>query len=261
MTLSLWRNNNLHRWCQWCTECPMMHLEWQHLWWVSTTMMHQFYWFQLRNIRMTSLRFEAESLDSACSAIKPKMISFGGDALEILYRIFLPGISPKLWSRTTHWHGAHFICLKYQFRYKCALQKKVPAFYRSIYTALEFIGRFPISFFSWHQSSAGRFSKPRTLLFEDAQVEALHELGDQNPQRSDSVIKGGVFASSGALTLVRSNLTVPWESLMLYVSTPVDSQKTTDTIYGDKWIKFPSYTYLQPWFLGFAGVISLPYNN
>ena len=45
---------------------------------------------------MTSLRFEAESLDSACSAIKLKMISFGGDALEILYRIFLPGGSPKL---------------------------------------------------------------------------------------------------------------------------------------------------------------------
>eukprot|EP00434_Breviolum_minutum_P046568 symbB.v1.2.042228.t1/scaffold9510.1/size3035/1 len=47
-----------------------------------------------------------------------------------------------------------------------------------------------------------------TLLFEDAQVEALHELLDQNPQRSDSSIKGGVFSSSGALTLVRSNLTV-----------------------------------------------------
>ena len=29
-----------------------------------------------------------------------------------------------------------------------------------------------------------------------------------------------------------------------------------------KWMKIPSYTYLQPWFfIGFVGVISLPYYN
>ena len=48
--------------------------------------------------------------------------------------------------------------------------------------------------------------QPRTLLFEDAQVEALHE--PHNPLHDS--IKGGVFSSSGALTFVRSNLTVTW---------------------------------------------------
>lgn len=109
------------------------------IWWVSTTMMHQFYWFQLRNIRMASLRFEAENLDSACSAIKLKRISFGGDALEdtILYRIFLPGdIAQTLIKRTTHWHGAHFITWNINLDINVLFKKSASLL--QVCTALEF---------------------------------------------------------------------------------------------------------------------------
>ena len=61
------------------------------------------------------------------------------------------------------------------------------------------------SFQSVHSGTTCR-PQPRTLLFEDAQVEAMHE--PHNPLHDS--IKGGVFSSSGALTFVRSNLTVTW---------------------------------------------------
>ena len=151
-----------------------------------------------------------------------------------------------------------FYNLKYQFRYKCALQKKCSL----LQVCTGIYQSFPKSvFFSMTPIICRRLSKPRTLLFEDAQVEALHELGDQNPQRSDSVIKGGVFASSGAFTLVRSNLTVPLGVVDVVCIYSWDSQKNQRyNIWGYiKWIKeFPrKKTQLQPtepwFFIGLNG--------
>ena len=44
----------------------------------------------------------------------------------------------------------------------------------------------------------------RTMIFEDAQVEAWHDTPDL------SIETGGAFHSEGPLNLTRSNLTAPW---------------------------------------------------
>ena len=96
------------------------------------------------------------------------------------------------------------------------------------------------SFQSVPSGTIFRPSQPRTLLFEDAQVEAMHE--PHNPLHDS--IKGGVFSSSGALTFVRSNLTVTWanktksdkrrygvvdvQRLHKFVIYPVQGSQTTD---------------------------------